>query len=319
MPTTPERRNKYRRSTPSHFLSTFVLTFSWREFQSHCCLHSFYTMRIASGSALFAACLVVASSANGKSENTSVTPSPQRDGRRVASLGSRKERELYGDLSIDSTTKNVEIRKVTPILDRLPSRLESGGLEFTSDRPQEHLEDFLQKSTGNLSIPLEDSCSWAAPASPSERPSTTQVRVPSDKPAFPSDLCLLEPSSDVHVHPPLYSGPSNSPLIGSEAFFLANPPLSRALAHCSTSLSIWCSENQKPTNLLDLPVASANSSTTHQNRALFNSHLTGETVLPPNVDQEGTYECHDGVNTSSVGTHIADGGWVSNLVQTLSS
>jgi hypothetical protein len=212
----------------------------------------------------------------------------------------------------------VEIRKVTPIPGRLPSRLESGGLEFTSDRPQEHLEDFLQKSTGNLSIPLEDSCSWAVPGSPSKRPSNTQVRVASDKPAFPSDLCLLEPSSDVHVHPPLYSGPPNSPLMGSEAFFLANPPLSRALAHCSTSLSIWCSENQKPTNLVDLPVASANSSTTHQNRALFNSHLTGETVVPPNVDQEGAYECHDGVN-ASVGTHIADGGWVSNLVQTLSS
>jgi hypothetical protein len=207
---------------------------------------------------------------------------------------------------------------VTPILDRLPSRLESGGLEFKSDRPQEHLEDFLQKATGNLSIPLEDSCSWAAPTSPSKRPSAAQVWDLADKPAFPSDLCLLEPSSDVHVHPPLYSGPPNSPLMGSEAFFLANPPLSRALAHCSTSLSIWCSENQKPTNLVDLPVASANSSTTHQNRALFNSHLTGETVVPQTVDQE-VHGCHDGVNTSSVGTHIADGGWVSNLVQTLSS
>lgn len=53
-------------------------------------------MRIASGSALFVACLVVASSANGKSENTSVILPPQRDDRRVASLGTRKKRELYG-------------------------------------------------------------------------------------------------------------------------------------------------------------------------------------------------------------------------------
>lgn len=37
------------------------------------------------------------------------------------------------------------------------------------------------------------------------------------------------------------------------------------------------------------------------------------------VDQaEGTCKCHEGVD-SWVGTHIADGGWVSNLVQTLSS
>ena len=52
-------------------------------------------MRIASGSALFVACLVVASSANGKSDNTSVTLPPERGGRRVASLGSRKKRRLY--------------------------------------------------------------------------------------------------------------------------------------------------------------------------------------------------------------------------------
>jgi len=54
-------------------------------------------MRIASGSALFVACLVVASSANGKSENTSVTLPPERAGRRVASLGTRKKRGLYGE------------------------------------------------------------------------------------------------------------------------------------------------------------------------------------------------------------------------------
>ena len=53
-------------------------------------------MRIASGSALFVACLVVASSANGKSENVSVTEPPKGDGRRAASLGTRKKRELYG-------------------------------------------------------------------------------------------------------------------------------------------------------------------------------------------------------------------------------
>lgn len=53
-------------------------------------------MRIASGSALFVACLVVASSANGKSENASVTLPTQRDSGRVASFGTRKKRERYG-------------------------------------------------------------------------------------------------------------------------------------------------------------------------------------------------------------------------------
>ena len=53
-------------------------------------------MRIASGSALFVACLVVASSANGKSENT-VTLPPERSGRRVVSLGTHKKRGLYGE------------------------------------------------------------------------------------------------------------------------------------------------------------------------------------------------------------------------------
>ena len=33
---------------------------------------------------------------------------------------------------------------------------------------------------------------------------------------------------------------------------------------------------------------------------------------------EGMCECQGGTN-SSVGTHIVDGGWMSNLVQTLSS
>ena len=54
-------------------------------------------MRIASGSALFVACLVVASSANGKSENTTVTLPPERSGRRVVSLGTHKKRGLYGE------------------------------------------------------------------------------------------------------------------------------------------------------------------------------------------------------------------------------
>lgn len=41
--------------------------------------------------------------------------------------------------------------------------------------------------------------------------------------------------------------------------------------------------------------------------------------MSPRVDEvAGTCEHRDEVN-SSVGTHIVDGGWVSNLVQTLSS
>jgi hypothetical protein len=47
------------------------------------------------------------------------------------------------------------------------------------------------------------------------------------------------------------------------------------------------------------------------------SRLTGEAVKSQTVDQEEMFEGNDGAN-GSVGTHIADGGWVSNLVQTLS-
>ena len=206
------------------------------------------------------------------------------------------------------------MRKVTPIL---PSRPESKGLESTSDCPQESLEDSPRNSIGNLSIPLEDSCTWVVPpTSPSKHPSATQARVSPDQPAFPSDLCSLEPSVDVHVHPPLYSGPPNSPSIGSEAFFLCKPPLSRALAHCSTSLSIWCSENQKLTNPVDPPGTHAKSLTPNHDRFPSKAGLTGEVDVSPSMDPEGTSGCHDGMNCS-VGTHIADGGWVSNLVQTL--
>jgi len=213
------------------------------------------------------------------------------------------------------------MRNVTSVLDRLSSHLESRELESTSDRPQEHLEDFLNKSAGNLSKPLEDPCTIPAPpAPPSKHPKTAQVRVlESDQFAFPSDVCSLESATDVHVYPPLYSGPPNTPLIGSAALFLSNPPLSRALAHCSTSLSIWCSENQKAAQLADPPVIYAKSPTTpHQECAFLPIRLPGESLMVSRVDQgEGMWECHEGAN-SSVGTHIADGGWVSNLVQTLS-
>ncbi|KAF9652513.1 hypothetical protein BDM02DRAFT_3183550 [Thelephora ganbajun] len=278
-------------------------------------------MRIASGSALLVACLVVASSANSKPENASVTLPPQSGGRRVASLGTRKKRGLYGELSIDGAVENVQMRKVTPVLDRLPSRPESTGLESASDRPQELLEDFLHKSIGNLSQPLEDSCTGATPpAPPSDHPRVAQVRVHSEQFAFPSDVCSLDPTIGVHVYPPLYSGPPNTPLIGSAAFFLSNPPLSRALAHCSTSLSIWCSESQKATHMVDPPGIDAKSpATPYRDHLHSEAHSPGEILMSSRVDQaERTRECQDAAN-SSVGTHIADGGWVSNLVQTLSS
>jgi len=212
------------------------------------------------------------------------------------------------------------MRKVTPVLDPLPPRLESNGLEFTSDLPQELLEDSSHTSTGNLSETLEDSCTRAAPpAPPSKQPRTPQVRDCSDRFAFPSDVCSLEPATDVHVYPPLYSGPPNTPLIGSDAFFLSNPPLSRALAHCSTSLSIWCSQNQKAAYLINPPGIYAKSPTPHHDCVPFKTHLLGEALMSPRVDHgDGTFEGHGGVN-SSIRTHISDGGWVSNLVQTLSS
>lgn len=108
--------------------------------------------------------------------------------------------------------------------------------------------------------------------------------------------------------------------MGSEALILSNPPLSRALAHCSTSLSIWCSQNRKLTNSVDPPGIYAEPLTpchdcVHSDKA----HMAGETVVSPDMDRaEGTCGCFDGAN-NSVGTHIADGGWVSNLVQNLSS
>ena len=213
------------------------------------------------------------------------------------------------------------MRNATPVLDRLSSHLESKGLESTSDRPKEPLEDFLYKSTGNLSKLLEDSDTKVAPpVSPSKHPETARVRVRPDQFAFPSDVCSLEPATDMYVYPPLYSGPPNTPRLGSAALFLSNPPLSRALAHCSTSLSIWCSENQKAAHLADLPEIYAKSPTTpHHECAFLPIRLPGEFLMVPRVDQgEGMCECHEGAN-SSVGTHIADGGWVSNLVQTLSS
>jgi len=208
------------------------------------------------------------------------------------------------------------MRKVTPVLDQLPSRPE---LESASDRPQELLEDFLHKSIGNSSKPLEDSCTGAAPAPPSKQPRTTQVRICSDQLAFPSDVCSLDPATDVHVYPPLYSGPPSTPLIGSAALFLSNPPLSRALAHCSTSLSIWCSENQKTAHLVDPPEIRTKSPTTpHHDCVLSGMCLPGEVNTSSRADQaEETCGCYDGAN-SSIRTHIADGGWVSNLVQTLS-
>lgn len=213
------------------------------------------------------------------------------------------------------------MRKVTPVLDPLPSRLESNGLESTSDLPQELLDDFLHTSTGNLSETLEDSCPGAtSPAPPSKQPRTPLVRDCSDRFAFPSDICSLEPATGVHVYPPLYSGPPNTPSMGSDAFALSIPPLSRALAHCSTSLSIWCSENQKAAGLISPPGIYAKSPTTlHHDCIPSKTHLPGEELTSPRADQEdGTCGCQDGLN-SSIRTHIADGGWVSNLVQTLSS
>ena len=215
------------------------------------------------------------------------------------------------------------MRKVTPVLDPLPSRLESNGLESTSDLPQELLEDFSHTSTGNLSETLEDSCpETAPPAPPSKQPRTSRIRDCSDRFAFPSDSCSLEPAMGVHVHPPLYSGPPNTPQIGSAAHKLSNPPLSRALAHCSTSLSIWCSENenQKAAYLISPPEIYPKSPTTilHHDCIPSKTHPPGEGLMSPRVDQgDGTCGCQDGLN-SSIRTHIADGGWVSNLVQTLS-
>jgi len=210
----------------------------------------------------------------------------------------------------------VEIYKVAPILSSRPESKK--GLESTSDRPQEPLEGLSHQSIGNLSIPLEGSCTWAAlPASASKHLDSTQARVCPDQSAIPSDLRSLEPPIDVHVHPPLYSGPPNTPSIGSEAFFLSNPPLSRALAHCSTSLSIWCSENKKSTNLVNPPGTHAKSQIPHHDSFRPKARLTGEGHRSLSMDQEGMHGCCDDAN-GSVGTHIADGGWVSNLVQTLS-
>ena len=48
------------------------------------------------------------------------------------------------------------------------------------------------------------------------------------------------------------------------------------------------------------------------------ARLTSEAVISQTMDLEEMFEGNDGAN-GSVGTHIADGGWVSNLVQTLSS
>ena len=209
------------------------------------------------------------------------------------------------------------MRKVTPVFDPLPSRPE----RTPSDLPQELLEDFLHNSTGNLPRTLEDSCTGAAPpAPPSKQPRIAQLRELSERFAFPSDVCSLEPATDVHVYPPLYSGPPSTPLIGSAAFFLSNPPLSRALAHCSTSLSIWCSENLKAAHLVNSPGIYANPpANAHHDRVPPKMHPPGEAITSPRVDLvEGTCECHDGKN-GSIGTHIADGGWVSDLVQTLSS
>lgn len=213
------------------------------------------------------------------------------------------------------------MRKVTPVLDRPSSHPESKGLESTSDRLQEPFEDLLRKPTGNLSMPLEDSCTRAEPpALPSRHSKTVQAWVPSDQFAFPSDVCSLDPATDMHVYPPLYSGPPSTPLMGTEALFLSNPPLSRALAHCSTSLSIWCSENQKAAHLADPPGIYAGSPRTPHHECAFPSiRLPGESLMASRVEQaEGMCECHEGTN-GLVGTHIADGGWVSNLVQTLSS
>lgn len=212
----------------------------------------------------------------------------------------------------------MQLHKVTPVLDRLSSHPGSKGLESTSDRPQDPLEDLLYNSTGNLSKPLEDSCASAATASPSEHPNAARVR--SDQFAFPSDICSLEPTTGVHVYPPLYSGPPNTPLMGSAAVSLSHPPLSRALAHCSTSLSIWCSENQKAAHLADPPGIYAESPTApHDECAFYPMRLPGKSLTVSRVDQaERMCECHEGTD-SRIGTHIVDGGWVSNLVQTLSS
>ena len=214
----------------------------------------------------------------------------------------------------------MQMRKVTPVLDRLPSHLEQKALESTSDRPQEPLDNFLQDSTGNSSKPLEVSLTKApAPTPHARHPSATQTQVLSDKFAFPSDVCSPDPVPDVHVYPPLYSGPPNTPLMGSAALFLSNPPLSRALAHCSTCLSIWSSENQEATHLVDSAGIYPKSPTIRHACAFPTIGLPGESPMASRTNQaEGMCECHGGTN-SSVGTHIVDGGWVSNLVQTLSS
>ena len=75
--------------------------------------------------------------------------------------------------------------------------------------------------------------------------------------------------------------------------------------------------NQKPTNLADHPGTHAESQTPHHGCSPSKLPLTGEVDMFPSLDQEGMGGCDDGAN-GSVGTHIADGGWMSNLVQTLS-
>lgn len=214
----------------------------------------------------------------------------------------------------------MQMRKVTPVLDRLPSHLEQKAPESTSDRPQEPLDNFSQNSTGNLFKPLEISpTKIPAPTPHSRRPKATQIQVLSDQLAFPSDVCSLDPVSDVHVYPPLYSGPPNTPLMGSAALFLSNPPLSRALAHCSTSLSIWSSENGEAAHLVDPPEIYPESPTIRHTCAFPPISLSGDSPMVSRTSQaEGMCECQGGTN-SSVGTHIVDGGWMSNLVQTLSS
>lgn len=69
---------------------------------------------------------------------------------------------------------------------------------------------------------------------------------------------------------------------------------------------------------MDLPETYAKPSTADHDHISCRARLADEAVISPSIDRRGRNEGHDGTN-SFVGTHIADGGWVSNLVQTLSS